>query len=235
MKNLLEAMRNLKTENTLLKETGEWDDTDDEMSSWKEDMRNQATYLASKIDGGKLKSVNGFDKYQGPFAVVETPKHGDVTVWFDQEDDTGFSFNVKVAHVGWISGDMNHLYKLLNQDEIPENEIIGEKKEIINEDAKFDEYTARSLKHIRNNIKDALNQLDRKEAFDYLTELQNMLEEFKNSSLEIKEESEKVDAEEFVKDTELMKKHGIWDGKDETYPEARKRWEEIKELAKEFK
>lgn len=178
MKNLLEAMRSLK-ENTILKETGEWDDSDDGMASWKEDMKNQASYLANKIDGGKLKSVHGFDKYQGPFAVVSTPKYGDVVVWFNQEDDTGSSFNVKVAHVGWLSGDLNYLSKILNQDKIPESEVIGEKKNTVNEEV--------------NNT------------------------------------------EEEDREKEIMKKCKLWDGRQETYALAKKHFDEIKELAKEFK
>lgn len=108
-----------------LKETGEWDDNDDEMALWLEDLRDQAQELANQING-EVKTVKGFDKYQGPFAVVHSPKHGDIMVWYDQEDDTGRSFNAKVAHVGWITGGINNLADLLNQDTIPENEILSE-------------------------------------------------------------------------------------------------------------
>lgn len=108
-----------------LKETGEWDDNDDEMALWLDELRSQAQELANQING-EVKSVTGFDKYQGPRAVVHSPKHGDVIMWFDQEDDTGRSFNVKVAHVGWITGGINNLANLLNQDTIPENEILSE-------------------------------------------------------------------------------------------------------------
>lgn len=107
-----------------LKETGEWDDND-EMALWLDELRSQAQELANQING-EVKSVTGFDKYQGPRAVVHSPKHGDVIMWFDQEDDTGRSFNVKVAHVGWITGGINNLANLLNQDTIPENEILSE-------------------------------------------------------------------------------------------------------------
>lgn len=108
-----------------LKETGEWDDEDEEMQGWIDDLRSQAQELATQI-GGEVKSVTGFDKYQGPRAVVHSPKHGDVIMWYDQEDDTGRSFNIKVAHVGWITGGINNLANLLNQDTIPENEIMNE-------------------------------------------------------------------------------------------------------------
>lgn len=108
-----------------LKETGEWDDSDDEMALWLEDLRDQAQELANQING-EVKTVKGFDRYQGPFAVVHSPKHGDIMVWYDQEDDTGRSFNAKVAHVGWITGGINNLANLLNQDTIPENEVLSE-------------------------------------------------------------------------------------------------------------
>ena len=113
------------SESQNLNETGEWDDEDEEMKGWIDDLRSQAQELATQI-GGEVKSVTGFDKYQGPRAVIHSPKHGDVIVWYDQEDDTGRSFNVKVAHVGWITGGINDLANLLNQDTIPENEILSE-------------------------------------------------------------------------------------------------------------
>ena len=108
-----------------LTETGEWDDSDEDMNSWKEDLKSQAQELASQVNGN-VKSVHGFDKYQGPFAVVNTPNHGDVILMYDTEDDTGLSFVCKVARVGWISGGINNIAKLLNQKEIPENEILTE-------------------------------------------------------------------------------------------------------------
>ena len=114
--------------NKKLEETGEWDDNDEEMSAWLEDLRGQAKELADEISG-EVKSVTGFDKYQGPRAIVHSPKHGDIEVWFDPEDDTGRSFNVKVAHVGWIQGGIRQLADLLNQDTIPENEIINESED----------------------------------------------------------------------------------------------------------
>lgn len=125
-----EALK-LKRE-ALLKETGEWDNGDADMNNWLEDLRRQANELAKQVNG-KVKSVTGFDKYQGPRAIVNTPKYGDIELWFDQEDDTGFSFNAKVAHKGWISGGIKQLADLLN-GEITENDIISENKEVLTED-----------------------------------------------------------------------------------------------------
>lgn len=126
-KKVLEAFAKLEGTKTeeILKETGEWDDNDEDMASWKENLREQAKELANQI-GGECKSVHGFDAYQGPFAIVNSPKHGDIQLWFDNEDDTGFSFIAKVAHVGWIGGGINDIANLLNQDEIPSDAVISE-------------------------------------------------------------------------------------------------------------
>ena len=112
-----------------LNEAGEWDDNDEDMQLWLEGMRDSAEELAKEVNG-EVKTVKGFDAYQGPFAIVSTPKHGDIEVWYDQEDDSGLSFNAKVAHVGWISGGIIQLAELLNLDEIPEDEIINESEKL---------------------------------------------------------------------------------------------------------
>ena len=115
-----------------LNETGEWDDNDEDMTTWLEDMRLQAEEIARNIDG-EVKTVKGFDAYQGPFAIIATPKHGDIELWYDQEDDTGRSFNAKVAHVGWLNGSVGDISLWLNQDEIPEEFIIKESEEKLEE------------------------------------------------------------------------------------------------------
>jgi len=112
-----------------LNETGEWDDNDEEMAAWKEDLRGKAEELAKEVNG-ECKIVKGFDKYQGPFAIVATPKHGDIEVWFDGEDDTGLSLRAKVAHKGWIEGGVIQLAELLNLDEIPEDQVLTESEKL---------------------------------------------------------------------------------------------------------
>lgn len=111
-----------------INETGEWDNNDEDMQMWLEDLRDQAKELAAKVKG-EVKSVTGFDAYQGPRAIVHTPKHGDIEMWYDQEDDRGLTFNCKVAHAGWISGGINQLAEILNQDTIDDNEIISESED----------------------------------------------------------------------------------------------------------
>ena len=111
-----------------LNETGEWDNNDEDMQMWLEDLRDQAKELAAKVKG-EVKSVTGFDAYQGPRAIVHTPKHGDIEMWYDQEDDRGLTFNCKVAHAGWINGGINQLAEILNQDTIDDNEIISESED----------------------------------------------------------------------------------------------------------
>lgn len=115
-----------------LNETGEWDDNDDEMKIWKEELRDKAEYIANEIHGS-VASVSGFDKYQGPVAIISTPIHGDVQLWFDNEDDTGLSLLCKIAHVGWIQGSANYISDILSREVIPEDEIINESENLLKE------------------------------------------------------------------------------------------------------
>lgn len=112
-----------------LNETGEWDDNDDEMKIWKEELRDKAEYIANEIHGS-VASISGFDKYQGPVAIISTPIHGDVQLWFDNEDDTGLSLLCKIAHVGWIQGGANYISDRLSREVIPEDEIINESEKL---------------------------------------------------------------------------------------------------------
>ena len=115
-----------------LNETGEWDDNDDEMKIWKEELRDKAEYIANEIHGS-VASISGFDKYQGPVAIISTPIHGDVQLWFDNEDDTGLSLLCKIAHVGWIQGSANDISDILSKEVIPEDEIINESENLLKE------------------------------------------------------------------------------------------------------
>ena len=121
--------------NKKLNETGEWDDNDEEMIAWKEEMRSNAEDLAKQISG-ECKSVKGFDAYQGPFAVVNSPKHGDVIVWFGEENGL---FNVKVAHIGWLTGSIEEIADWLNQDEIPQEVIVTESEKFKCKELKEDD------------------------------------------------------------------------------------------------
>ena len=118
-----------------LNETGEWDDSDDDLIAWKEALKTAAEEIARNVDG-ECKVVKGFDAYQGPFAVVSTPKHGDVIVWSGPEEDL---LNVKVAHVGWLEGSIAEIAELLNQDEIPEESIIKESEKFSGKELKEDD------------------------------------------------------------------------------------------------
>ena len=111
-------MKNIKTESKL-QETGEWDYTDSEMNAELDYMREQANKVAENIHGS-VASVTGFDKYQGPRAIISTPIHGDVEFWFGEEDGI---YNCKVAHVGWITGTIERISDLLDREIIPQSEI----------------------------------------------------------------------------------------------------------------
>lgn len=65
--------------------------------------------------------------------------------------------------------------------------------------------------------------------------LAELCEEYANTLKNTKiEESDKVDAEKFVKDTDRMKKLGLWDGKDDTYADAKKKLDKIDKVNKEL-
>ena len=124
--NNLNESTKIKEEAKLI-ETGEWDDTDEDMASWLEDMKNLVEYIANRING-KVESVQGFDKYQGPYAIVDTPKHGQVEFWFDPEDGNGTTLIANMSNLdkGYLKGDANYFIEILNNDNIDEKEIITE-------------------------------------------------------------------------------------------------------------
>lgn len=130
---LPEIFGNNSSESTKIKEeaklieTGEWDDTDEDMASWLEDMKNLVEYIADGING-KVESVQGFDKYQGPYAIVDTPKHGQVEFWFDPEDGNGTTLIANMSNLdkGYLKGDADYFIDILNNDNIDEKEIITE-------------------------------------------------------------------------------------------------------------
>ena len=124
--NNLNESTEIKEEAKLI-ETGEWDDTDEDMASWLEDMKNLVEYIADGING-KVESVQGFDKYQGPYAIVDTPKHGQVEFWFDPEDGNGTTLIANMSNLdkGYLKGDANYFIEILNNDNIDEKEIITE-------------------------------------------------------------------------------------------------------------
>lgn len=130
---LPEIFGNNSSESTKIKEeaklieTGEWDDTDEDMASWLEDMKNLVEYIADGING-KVESVQGFDKYQGPYAIVDTPKHGQVEFWFDPEDGNGTTLIANMSNLdkGYLKGDADYFIEILNNDNIDEKEIITE-------------------------------------------------------------------------------------------------------------
>ena len=124
--NNLNESTKIKEEAKLI-ETGEWDDTDEDMASWLEDMKNLVEYIANRING-KVESVQGFDKYQGPYAIVDTPKHGQVEFWFDPEDGNGTTLIANMSNLdkGYLKGDADYFIEILNNDNIDEKEIITE-------------------------------------------------------------------------------------------------------------
>ena len=90
-------------------------------------VKNLVEYIADGING-KVESVQGFDKYQGPYAIIDTPKHGQVEFWFDPEDGNGTTLIANMSNLdkGYLKGDADYFIEILNNDNIDEKEIITE-------------------------------------------------------------------------------------------------------------
>ena len=202
-------------ESEKLNETGEWDDNDDEMKIWKEELRDKAEYIANEIHGSVV-SVSGFDKYQGPVAIISTPIHGDVQLWFDNEDDTGLSLLCKIAHVGWIQGSANDISDMLSKEVIPEDEIINESeeakgKEVLNElgtDSTIDKLIAGDELYFRNNDGLALmiryaDTYDQPEDYD-----EGYTQGWERGA---DEEFDKVQDENFAKAKQAAEEGNVWE------------------------
>lgn len=198
-----------------LNETGEWDDNDDEMKIWKEELRDKAEYIANEIHGS-VASVSGFDKYQGPVAIISTPIHGDVQLWFDNEDDTGLSLLCKIAHVGWIQGSANDISDILSKEVIPEDKIINESeevkgKEVLNElgtDSTIDKLIAGDELYFRNNDGLALmvryaDTYDQPEDYD-----EGYTQGWERGA---DEEFDKVQDENFAKAKQAAEEGNVWE------------------------
>ena len=121
----MKEVRKDSVEKGLLTETGEWDESDEDLLAWKDALRTAAEEIAKNI-GGEVKIVKGFDAYQGPFAIIATPKYGDIELWSGPEEDL---LDAKLAHVGWIEGSTSEISELLNMDTIPEENLIDESED----------------------------------------------------------------------------------------------------------
>lgn len=62
-----------------INETGEWSN-DEEGVEWIKSLKHDVKEIESQVDGFKVISVKGFDKYQGPYATVKI--HGNIyDIW----------------------------------------------------------------------------------------------------------------------------------------------------------
>lgn len=218
-------------ESEQLNETGEWDDNDDEMKIWKEELRDKAEYIANEIHGS-VASVSGFDKYQGPVAIISTPIHGDVQLWFDGEDSTGLSLLCKIAHVGWIQGGANYISDILSREVIPEDEIVNE-----SEKAKIKD----EVENLEDKMKDSkiadLKSEDAKKLKDLEDKLEDetLTEEDKTSKKEssierIKRRLAELKAKEDAKYTEITTKPEDFEKDGVTPKEKKLKEDEVMEI-----
>lgn len=80
----------------ILKETGEWDESDESMTLWKSNLEDSVRRIEDETNG-KLKfvSVHGFDAYQGPYAIANI-EGKNYKIWTMNEDG--------VSDELWIEG-----------------------------------------------------------------------------------------------------------------------------------
>ncbi len=92
----LKKMAGLR-ETAELNETGEWIDDEDDLA-WKEALRSEVGRIEAETNGKlKLLDVRGFDKYQGPYAIVEIEGRR-YKIW----TTGGFSFDGDGNNLLWI-------------------------------------------------------------------------------------------------------------------------------------
>ena len=112
----------------VIKETGEWDDNDEQFIAWKDYLNSAAIELASKVKG-EARPAEGFDAYQGPYAhISDTPK-GTVTLWCSEYEDI---FNLETSD-GWLEGDIETLAKKLKESAKPDTNKKPTKRLVMNQ------------------------------------------------------------------------------------------------------
>ena len=85
----------------MIKESGEWDDNDEDMTASKEMLQTICDQIEQDCLGFDCKSVNGFDKYQGPYATCSfKDKH--FTIWLSGEADVLSVENWPNAGENWV-------------------------------------------------------------------------------------------------------------------------------------
>ena len=118
IKKLRTLVKGILTEN-IITETGEWDESDEELVGWKESLENDVKYIQEKTNGKlQLDSVRGFDKYQGPYANVHiNNKHYEV---WTSENNTLWIENFPIDNTSQkglnpgFQGDVNTIVDLIN-------------------------------------------------------------------------------------------------------------------------
>lgn len=82
-----------------LNETGDWDDADEEMGTWKVALREAVMKVKKAFPTRiKLLSVKGFDKYRGPYAATKID--GKVyDIWTIGEDNELYIEDYPVSNI----------------------------------------------------------------------------------------------------------------------------------------
>ena len=115
----------------IIKETGEWDESDEELVAWKNELVSEVERL-SELTSGKVEfiSVKGFDKYQGPYANVKINGKG-YRIWTDVENGVLWIENYPTDNTssenttGGFRGTVEEIVDMLNGEGVDEGIGIG--------------------------------------------------------------------------------------------------------------
>jgi len=124
-----------KEKNIDINETGEWDDYDEELQLWKESLKNDVIEISNKTEGKlKLFDVRGFDKYQGPYAIVEI-NNKNYNIWTQENDmlwieDFPIDNTSNVGHRSGFIGSKIDIIEMIN-NQYSQNENKKNKKQLI--------------------------------------------------------------------------------------------------------
>lgn len=148
-----------------LNETGEWSD-DEEGNAWIEALRGELELVQNMLSPGLyfiIKDIKGFDKYQGPYAIIEI--NGDTyKVWTQENDELWIEdFPVDntshesagkgfLGNAAAVADAINHYYS-----------VLATMNENLDDDGKFSESDLDSfqfdMKNLYSYFKDALYSL----------------------------------------------------------------------------
>jgi hypothetical protein len=152
-----------------LNETGEWSD-DDEGIAWKESLRNELDEISVETHGKlKIIDIKGFDKYQGPYAIVNI-QGKNYKVWTMEEQGQLWIENYPVDNTSGegknagFQGDATDIIQMLDGNKVSTKDFSYNFNESETGNQKYMDDTIvekviSTLINAKNNIQDIFEKL----------------------------------------------------------------------------